>query len=110
MVKQGDIIKVSFNPQLGHEQAGYRPALIVSNDFFNAKAKLVLACPISNTQKPFPLHLPLPADLQTTGAVFCEHIKSLDLQAREFQVVETVNRKFLEKVLKVIRAEIEPLN
>ena len=39
MVKQGDIIKVNFNPQAGHEQAGYRPALVISNDFFNQKTK-----------------------------------------------------------------------
>ena len=41
MVRQGDIIKVDFNPQAGHEQAGYRPALVISNDFFNQKKRIL---------------------------------------------------------------------
>ena len=44
MVSQGDIIKVSFNPQKGHEQAGYRPAVVISNDFFNQKTNLAILC------------------------------------------------------------------
>ena len=42
MVKQGDIIKINFNPQAGHEQAGYRPAVVVSNNFFNKKCKNII--------------------------------------------------------------------
>ena len=49
MVKQGDIVKLSFNPQKGHEQAGFRPAVVVSNDVFNRNAKLAILCPITNT-------------------------------------------------------------
>ncbi|MBP1592114.1 MAG: type II toxin-antitoxin system PemK/MazF family toxin, partial [Oscillospiraceae bacterium] len=55
MVNQGDIIKVNLNPQRGHEQAGYRPALVVSNDTFNTYAKLAIVCPITNTDNQFPL-------------------------------------------------------
>ena len=40
MVKQGTIIKINFNPQAGHEQAGYRPAVVISNNVFNQKTKL----------------------------------------------------------------------
>ena len=66
MVKQGDIIKVSFNPQMGHEQAGYRPALVVSNDIFQAQTKLAVVCPITNTDNKFPLHVSLDNRTKTT--------------------------------------------
>ena len=50
MVKQGTIIKINFNPQSGHEQAGYRPAVVISNNIFNEKAKLSIVCPIKNNR------------------------------------------------------------
>lgn len=59
MVEQGTIIKVNFNPQAGHEQAGYRPSVVVSNNIFNKKTNLTIVCPITNTNNRFPLHIPL---------------------------------------------------
>lgn len=110
MVKQGDIIKVNFNPQAGHEQAGYRPALVVSNDFFNQKTNLTIVCPITNTNNRFPLHIPLDDRTETTGVVLCEHIKALDLNARSYRVVEQLPRDLLSKVIDVVFAEIEILS
>lgn len=107
MVKQGDIVKVSFNPQQGHEQAGYRPALVISNDDFIANAKLAIVCPITNTRNNFPLHIPLPNDLNTTGVVLCEHVRTLDLNARQHTYVESVPTDFLQQVLDIVSAEIE---
>lgn len=69
MVNQGDIIKINFNPQLGHEQAGYRPALVVSNNFFNENAKLAILCPITNSDNQFPLHIPLDHRTKTKGFI-----------------------------------------
>ena len=107
MVKQGDIIKINFNPQAGHEQAGYRPALVISNDVFNQKTNLNIVCPITNTNNSFPLHVPLDARTSTTGVVLCEHIKSLDLNARSYRVVEQIPSDLLQKVLDIVFAEIE---
>lgn len=107
MVKQGDIVKVNFNPQQGHEQAGYRPALVISNNDFIANAKLAIVCPITNTRNNFPLHIPLPRDLNTTGVVLCEHIRTLDLNARQHSYIETVSAEFLRRVIDIISAEIE---
>lgn len=106
MVKQGDIIKVNFNPQKGHEQAGYRPAIVVSNDYFNAHCAMTLVCPITNTNNHYPLHIPLDARVATTGVILCEHIKSLDLSSRPYTVVEQLPRDILERVIQVITAEI----
>lgn len=110
MVKQGDIIKVDFNPQAGHEQAGYRPALVISNDFFNQKTNLTIVCPITNTNNRFPLHIPLDSRTVTTGVILCEHVKALDLKARSCKVIEQLPKDLLEKVIEVVFSEIEILS
>ena len=107
MVKQGEIIKVNLNPQKGHEQAGYRPVVVISNDFFNQKTNLVLVCPITNTNNRFPLHLPLDNRTKTTGVILCEHIRSLDLNARQYVVVENLPKDILSTVIDIISSEIE---
>ena len=109
MVKQGNIIKINFNPQKGHEQAGYRPALVVSNDFFNAKTNLVILCPITNTNNSFPLHVPLDNRTQTTGVILCEHLKALDINTRTYRFVENLPSDVLEQVINIIFSEIEPI-
>lgn len=107
MVDQGDIIKVNFNPQKGHEQAGYRPALVVSNNFFNKKTNLVIACPITNTDNNFPLHVRLDERTETSGVILCEHVKTLDLKARGFKYVEKLPTDIFSKVVDVLYAQIE---
>lgn len=107
MVKQGDIIKLNFNPQSGHEQAGYRPALVISNEIFNQKTNLVIVCPISNTQSDFPLHIKLDDRTATTGSILCQHIKSLDINSRGYVFVEHLPEDILQEVFDVIYGEIE---
>ena len=109
MVKQGTIIKINFNPQAGHEQAGYRPAVVISNDIFNEKAKLAIVCPITNTNNHFPLHIPLDERTKTTGVILCEHIKSLDLNSRTYQEIEHLPNDLLQKVIDIVYAEIEQI-
>ena len=109
MVEQGDIIKINFNPQKGHEQAGYRPALVVSNNFFNRNAKLAILCPITNTDNKFPLHVSLDDRTQTTGVILCEHIKSLDLDARENYFIEKCPEDNLDKVINIVFSQVEKL-
>ena len=107
MVRQGDIIRVDFNPKSGHEQAGSRPAVVVSNNYFNEKAKLAIVCPITNTDKGFPLHVKLGGRTKTTGVVLCEHVKSLDINSRTYKFIETMPRDILENVINKVFAEIE---
>ncbi len=107
MLKQGDIIKVNFNPQKGHEQAGYRLAVIISNDFFNAKTNLVIVCPIANTDNKFPLHIPLRGRTKTTGVILCEHVKTLDLNAGQYSFAETLPKDLLEQIIDIVFSEIE---
>jgi len=106
-LRQGDIIKLNFNPQSGHEQAGYRPALVVSNDVFHQKTNLVIVCPISNTSNDFPLHVRLDDRTSTTGSILCQHIKSLDVVSRSYVFVEHLPDDILQEVLDIIYGEIE---
>lgn len=85
-LKQGDIIKLDFNPQSGHEQAEYRPTLVVSNEVFHQKTNLVIVCPISNTSNNFPLHVKLDNRTANTVSVLCQRIKSLDIASISFLI------------------------
>ena len=78
----GDFITVDFDPQAGHEQAGRRPALVVSERAYNEAARLAVVCPITNQAKGYPFEVPIPAGEAVTGVVLADHLKSLDLSAR----------------------------
>lgn len=107
MVKQGTIIKVNFNPRTGHEQASYRPAVVISNDLFNRKTNMVIVCPITNTINRFPLHVPLDERTETTGCILCEHIRSIDIEARGYKKVELLPDDILQQVINIIFAEVD---
>jgi mRNA interferase MazF len=99
MVRQGQIIKLDFNPSVGHEQGGYRPAVVVGNDYGLARHNVAYICPITNTNKPYPTHIPLDERTDTTGVVLCEHMKSVDLTKRPFLYVEDIPADILERVV-----------
>lgn len=100
--QQGDIIYLDFSPQSGHEQAGRRPALIVSNDSFYQFTRMAIVCPITNTNNGFPLHIQLDHRSKTTGVILCEQCKSLDISARNASYEETLPPDLLNSVLKNI--------
>ena len=98
---------LNFNPQVGHEQAGYRPALVISNNYFNLKTNMAIVCPITSTENNFPLHIPLDSRTSTKGFILCEHIKSLDINNRKYKIIEKIPQEILQKVIDVVIAEIE---
>lgn len=79
---RGEVVWISFDPQAGHEQAGRRPALIVSPFSYNRKVGLALLCPITSRHKGYPFEVPLPAGLAISGVVLSDQIKSVDWRAR----------------------------
>ena len=107
MISQGDIILINLDPNKGHEQAGKRPALVISNDTFNSRCNVVILCPITNTDNKFPLHIPLDERTRTSGMILCEHVRTLDLNARPNVFVEKIPDDILENVINVIFAEVE---
>lgn len=88
--KQGDIIKINLNPTKGHEQAGYRPVLVVNNASFTQASNMIVICPITNTDRQNLLHVRLDG-LTTTGFIMCDQIKAVDLKAREYKIIEAVD-------------------
>jgi len=101
--KQGDIIKTNFSPQAGHEQAGYRPALVVSCGVFNKTTQMPVVCPITNTNRPFPFHVLLDNRTKTTGVILCEQLKTVDLDERGAEYVEELPRDLLQRVLNIVQ-------
>jgi mRNA interferase MazF len=76
------MVWLNFNPQAGHEQAGVRPALVISPKAYNGKVGLALFCPITTQVKGYPFEVALPAELPVSGAVLSDQIKSLDWRIR----------------------------
>src|ERR1700730_15126379 len=84
---KGHIIKVNFDPQAGHEQAGRRPALVLSPTAYN-KHGLAIVVPITNQVKGYPFEVPVPGGIATTGVILSDAIKSGDWRARRARFVE----------------------
>jgi len=84
---RGDVAWPSFDPQSGHEQAGRRPALIVSPQEYNRKVGLALLCPITNQCKGYPFEVALPKGTKATGVVLADQVKSMDWHARNIEYI-----------------------
>lgn len=84
---RGDLIWLTFEPQAGHEQAGRRPALVLSPAAYNAKTGLALCCPITSRVKGYPFEVALPDGLPIAGVVLADQVRNLDWKARRFEVV-----------------------
>ena len=107
MVEQGDIIWLDFDPQIGHEQKGKRPALVVSNKTFNNFSNLAIVCPITNTNKKHPFHIKLDKRTKTTGVILSDQSKTLDINARNYEFIEKVPADILWDVIDIISGFIE---
>lgn len=96
---RGDLVWLSFDPQAGHEQAGRRPALVVSPLEYNARVGLALVCPVTSRAKGYPFEVSLPAGGAITGVVLSDQIKILDWRAWRAEVVAKVPGAVTSEVL-----------
>ena len=85
--ERGDIAWICFDPQLGHEQAGRRPALILSPHDYNQKVGLALLCPITSQIKGYPFEVLLPKGIKANGVVLADQLKSMDWHARRAEFI-----------------------
>ena len=97
--QQGDIIQLDLNPRKGHEQKGFRPVIVLSNNIISQYTNVVIVAPISTTQRKLPLYHDLPDNLNTTGTVLLDQLVTLDYKARSFQFIEKVSSDFLRELL-----------
>jgi len=94
----GDLIKIDFDPQAGHEQAGWRPAIVLSPASYNRPTGLAIVAPITNQRKGYPFEVALPAGLRVTGVVVSDAVKNLDWRARNARFVEAAPANVLAAV------------
>ena len=81
--ERGDAIRISLNPQAGHEQSGRRPALVLSPKAYNDKVGLAILCPITNQIKGYPFEVTIPSDLAVSGVILSDQVKNLDWRIRK---------------------------
>ena len=96
---RGDIVWITFNPQAGHEQAGRRPALVLSPAAYNGKVGLAILCPITSQIKDYPFEVLIPEGLKIGGAILSDQIKSLDWKVRQAEFVCKLPSSTLNEVL-----------
>ncbi|MDD5586449.1 MAG: endoribonuclease MazF [Alphaproteobacteria bacterium] len=102
--ERGDIVWLNFDPQSGHEQAGKRPALVVSPRAYNAKTSLALFCPVTSHVKRYPFEAALPAGSKIKGVVLSDQVKSLDWRARRAQFIAKAPHTVINEVLGKLRS------
>jgi mRNA interferase MazF len=106
MVKQGDIIKINLSPTKGREQSGYRPVIVVNNAAHSSASNTTIVCPITNTDRNNPLHVEL-KELQTTGFVMCDQIRAVDIRARSYKIIETVDEDTLWEICDIAQGSLD---
>ncbi|MFY7779134.1 MAG: type II toxin-antitoxin system PemK/MazF family toxin [Elstera sp.] len=103
--ERGDLVWLDFDPQAGHEQAGRRPALVLSPAAYHNRTRLAVVCPITTRVKGFPFEVPLPAGLPVSGVILADHVKSVDRAALQLEVAGQAPESVVQEVL----AKLAPL-
>lgn len=94
----GHIIKIDLDPSAGHEQGGWRPAIVLSPIAYNRKTRLVVAVPVTNQIKGYPFEVRLLDGMRTTGVVLADQIRNLDWHARRAKYIETAPSEVLQAI------------
>jgi mRNA interferase MazF len=100
---RGDLVWLDFTPHAGHEQAGRRPALVLSPRAYNGKSKLMLACPITNQAKGYPFEVVLPPAAKATGVVLADQVRNLDWQQRRAVHIAAAPQTVVKEVMAKIK-------
>ncbi len=105
---RGHLVWLDFTPQAGHEQAGRRPALVLSPLKYNQFSGLCILCPITNTKRGFRTQVPIPVGEPVTGVVLADHVKSLDYKSRRVEYLGVAGREVLDAVTEIILSLVDP--
>jgi mRNA interferase MazF len=96
---RGDVIWITFSPQAGHEQAGRRPALVLSPSSYNGKVGLVILCPVTSQIKGYPFEVAIPLGSKLEGVILADQVKSLDWRVRKVEFICKLPRETTNEVL-----------
>jgi mRNA interferase MazF len=105
---RGDAVWLQFNPQAGHEQAGRRPALVLSPESYNGRVGLAILCPITSQIKGYPFEVLIPPGLTIIGAILADQVKSLDWRVRRAEYICTVPDEVVQVVLQRLGTLLDP--
>jgi mRNA interferase MazF len=105
---RGDLVWLQFSFQAGHEQAGRRPALVISPGSYNRRIGLAICCPITSRVQGYPFEVLLPAGLGVEGAVLSDQIKCLDWRTRKARRIGTAPLDVLQETVGKILALVDP--
>ena len=105
--ERGDVMWLDFTPQRGHEQAGRRPALVLSPYSYNDKVGLAIVCPITNQKKGYPFEVDIPDGHGVTGVILADQVKSLDWRARKGQKRGRLPRQTVGRTLDLLGALLD---
>ena len=106
--ERGDIVWITMNPTVGHEQSGRRPALVLSPAAYNGKVGLAILCPITSQVKGYPFDVQIPEGLPVEGVVLADQAKSLDWRARGAELLCTVPQESTSAVLQRLETLVSP--
>ena len=101
---RGDVVWLNFDPQSGREQAGHRPALVLSPASYNGRIGLMVVCPITSQVKGYPFEVPVLGDPDIAGVVLADHVKSIDWKSRHAKKKGRVSPALVRQVLKKLHA------
>lgn len=104
---KGDVVWLDFDPQAGHEQAGRRPALVLSPQIYNLRTGLMLCCPITTRVKGYPFEVAVGKGALVQGVILADQVKSLDWRERRAERKGEVGKEVLEEVLDKLKAILE---
>ena len=96
---RGDIVWITFNPQAGHEQAGRRPAFVLSPAPYNGKVGLAILCPITSQIKNYPFEVLIPDGFEISGAILTDQLKNLDWKIRQAAYICKLPESTIDEVL-----------
>jgi len=103
--QRGDLVYVNFDPQAGSEQAGRRPALVLSPAEYNSRTGLAIMCPVTSNVKGYPFEVEIPsAGGKLSGVVLSDHVKNLDWRVRKADFVAKAPTSLLDDVLAKLNA------
>src|SRR5262245_47464208 len=107
---RGHAIWLDFNPKAGHEQAGLRPALVISPAAYNRRTGLAVVCPITGQAKGYPFEVPVPQSMakKLKGVVLADAVKNLDWRERQAAFICELPADFLHAVIERLLSLIDP--
>ena len=97
--ERGDIVWITMDPTVGHEQSGRRPAVVLSPAAYNGKVGLAILCPLTSQVKGYPFEVQVPEGLPVEGVVLADQAKSLDWRARGAELLCTLPQESTSAVL-----------